>query len=303
MTSTYTIRFNHGDGVWFDHTTPRLRLRANRISDNAGLGIDLVVDGVTPNDAGDATFPQNFPVITIVTYDAGSVLSTIQGTLNSVASTTFDIDVFSNPSADPSGHGEGDVYLGSTTCLTDVSGNGSWILNATGAVTNVTATAWVAARGTSEFSAAFADGDGDGYGNSFDNCPSTPNPDQIDSDFDGAGDPCDCAPTDPGHALVPGEVQLVIAGDKQTLSWSPPVPNPGSATVYDIVRGSRSGLPVDGGPDESCVASGAGTSVSDATTPGVGQGIWYVVRGRNACGSGSYGFATSGAERLPVSCP
>ncbi|HNT28446.1 MAG TPA: MopE-related protein, partial [bacterium] len=38
------------------------------------------------------------------------------------------------------------------------------------------------------------DSDGDGYVNWDDNCPEIPNPDQTDSDYDGAGDECDCAP-------------------------------------------------------------------------------------------------------------
>ena len=36
------------------------------------------------------------------------------------------------------------------------------------------------------------DADGDTVGNGTDNCPNDPNPIQLDSDADGAGDPCDC---------------------------------------------------------------------------------------------------------------
>ena len=40
------------------------------------------------------------------------------------------------------------------------------------------------------------DGDGDGVGDSRDNCPTTPNADQADADGDGFGDVCDVCPTD-----------------------------------------------------------------------------------------------------------
>jgi hypothetical protein len=40
------------------------------------------------------------------------------------------------------------------------------------------------------------DGDGDGVLNEKDNCPTVFNPNQSDADLDGAGDVCDCAPTD-----------------------------------------------------------------------------------------------------------
>ena len=37
-----------------------------------------------------------------------------------------------------------------------------------------------------------ADGDGDGFADSIDNCPDKANPLQIDSDADGIGDVCEC---------------------------------------------------------------------------------------------------------------
>lgn len=39
------------------------------------------------------------------------------------------------------------------------------------------------------------DTDGDGVGDSFDNCPATPNPNQLDMDGDGVGDACDNCPS------------------------------------------------------------------------------------------------------------
>ena len=70
------------------------------------LGIDLYAGGsggVTPNDAGDAdTGPnglQNYPILTSAGPALGEGAGThIVGVLNSTASTTFDIDFYSNPS-------------------------------------------------------------------------------------------------------------------------------------------------------------------------------------------------------------
>ena len=46
---------------------------------------------------------------------------------------------------------------------------------------------------------AVNDCDGDGVPNGVDNCPSTANPDQLDSDGDGLGDACDPCPIDPAN--------------------------------------------------------------------------------------------------------
>jgi hypothetical protein len=74
--------------------------------------------------------------------------------------------LFASPAVDPSGHGQGQVYLGYTTVTTDGSGNGSfaalvpfagptrWVVSATAtAVTGTNTVNMVAAGDTSEFSA------------------------------------------------------------------------------------------------------------------------------------------------------
>jgi Calx-beta domain-containing protein len=133
-------------------------ITGNSIHDNAGLGIDLGDDGVTPNDPSDADSGannlQNFPIIG--TAVAGTP-NTISGTLNSTPGQTFTVHVYANPACDPSGNGEGQTLIGSTTASTNGSGDAVWTLNP-GSLTAgdfITATATDSAGNTSEFSACF----------------------------------------------------------------------------------------------------------------------------------------------------
>jgi hypothetical protein len=41
---------------------------------------------------------------------------------------------------------------------------------------------------------------------------------------------------------------------------------------------------------------------ADLAIPDPGHAFWYLYRGRNSCGTGSYGFATSGTERIGAFC-
>jgi CSLREA domain-containing protein len=123
-----------------------------------GLGIDLIGNGPTPNDSGDGdTGPnnlQNFPVLSSATSGGGS--TTIAGTLNSAANTTFAIDFYASPSCDPSGYGEGRVYLGSAAVATNGVGNAGFSVAlpvSLGASNQITATATDPNGNTSEFSA------------------------------------------------------------------------------------------------------------------------------------------------------
>jgi hypothetical protein len=134
-------------------------IRANSIHSNAGLGIDLGADGVTLNDLGDSDSGpnglQNHPNVLSVTPGSPSV---IQGTLNSVANSSFTLDFYDSAACDDSGHGEGATYIGSTTVNTD--NNGDTTFNASlpfvipaGSV--VTATTTDSTGNTSEFSLCY----------------------------------------------------------------------------------------------------------------------------------------------------
>lgn len=99
---------------------------------------------------------QNFPVLTAATYTATDIL--VSGTLNSMFSATITVDFYGSVIVDPSGNGEGETYLGSTTVVTDGSGNATFtnvalpLTRSSG--TSISATATDATGNTSEFSAS-----------------------------------------------------------------------------------------------------------------------------------------------------
>lgn len=141
-------------------STTMNRILGNSIDANSSLGIDLLGDGVTPNDLGDSdTGPnnlQNFPVLSAAVTGAGS--TTVSGTLNSTASSPFHVEFFSSPACDSSGYGEGRNFVGSTEVTTDASGNASFAQPltptlSTGDQVTATATNTGTAGDTSEFSA------------------------------------------------------------------------------------------------------------------------------------------------------
>ena len=46
-----------------------------------------------------------------------------------------------------------------------------------------------------------------------------------------------------------------------------------------------------------------GTTLTDAANPDPGTGFYYVIRASNACGTGSFGAASSGIPRGTGACP
>ncbi len=164
-----SIAYNAGNGVEIRFGGDGHAIRGNSILANGGLGIDLNGDGVTPNDLlpGDpdlgANNNQNFPVLTSATTD-GATSITISGTINTSAFTDIDIDFYYSLSQDPTGHGEGQFYLGSTSVTTSAFGNAAFtnvtLPGTVPAGAFVTATATVAAGpeagNTSEFASNIA---------------------------------------------------------------------------------------------------------------------------------------------------
>jgi parallel beta-helix repeat protein len=139
-------------------------ISSNSIVNNISLGIDLVGEGVTANDSGDGDSGPNallnFPVITEATA------TTVSGTLSTAAGQAIRIEVFSNPTCDTTGFGEGAVFLGSFDIGATTGGADAFTVTLAtplrpGAILTATATNIVNfpdpfLNGTSEFSRCFA---------------------------------------------------------------------------------------------------------------------------------------------------
>jgi trimeric autotransporter adhesin len=162
------IAYNQGTlyqgGVLVESTVTGISVLGNRFLGNTGAAIDLGMDGVTANDAGDgdtgANGLQNFPVLASA-YRSGADTK-VTGSLDSTAGTSYRIEFYSSPTGDSNGHGEGAVYLGATTVTTNGSGQASFSATLTGVTVTagqvVSATATVDLGGgnygsTSEFAA------------------------------------------------------------------------------------------------------------------------------------------------------
>ena len=155
------IAFNSGVGVHVVAGTGDPIL-GNSIYGNGQLGIDLVggtedAFGVTANaPGGPHSGPndlQNFPVLNGPTTNAGQ--TTITGTLNSTPNQAFTIEIYATPTADPSGHGQGQLLVGRlTNVTTDAAGNSpQFTFTANGNLSGqaITATATDSSGNTSEF--------------------------------------------------------------------------------------------------------------------------------------------------------
>jgi CSLREA domain-containing protein len=153
-----TIAFNgqHGVRVEGDAQSTGNRILRNSIFSNAGLGIDLGLDGEpTPNDADDADTGanglQNSPAITAARASGDTTV--VKGTLDSTRTRTFTVQFYSNP---PAATDEGKKFLGQKVVTTDAEGRASFTFRPklrVGAGQFVTATATDDSTGdTSEFS-------------------------------------------------------------------------------------------------------------------------------------------------------
>lgn len=142
LISENTITGHALDGVFVANSTNRVRISANSMFSNANRGIHLY--------AGEANDNQASPVISgAYSYPAAT---RVVGTLNSVPSESFIVELFSNPVSERQGR----TYLGQVTVNTDAGGAASFDTTLASSVTPgqfITATAIRDSNGnTSEFS-------------------------------------------------------------------------------------------------------------------------------------------------------
>jgi hypothetical protein len=117
-----------------------------------------------------------------------------------------------------------------------------------------------------------------------------------------SGDSCGSGTCNAGTTTAaPGEIQGVSASsDKETYDWSAAA----NAIRYEVVRGGLAWLGVGpGGGDEVCFGDLDDPSVIDDIVPASNQGFWYLARGVNACGAGTYGTRLDGTPRITTTCP
>jgi Bacterial Ig-like domain (group 3) len=155
------IAFNGKAGVGIATVAPPTppnsndRITGNSIFANGGLGIDLGIDGVTPNNpAGSPTGPnllQPYPVLTLATPTLNGPV--ISATLDASASKSYTVEFFANLVADSSGFGEGQTYLGSEVVTTKADGHVAFTFEAPLAAAGryISATATDPTGNTSEF--------------------------------------------------------------------------------------------------------------------------------------------------------
>ena len=228
------------NGVTVNTSYSGVQLARNAIYANDDLGIDLAesgvtIFGVTPNDPLDPDLGgnnlQNFP--DLASADASATSITVAGSLDSTPSSAFTIDFYASSACDPSGFGEGEVFIGSTGVTTDGAGFALFSTTMPVVVSPgwvVTATATDALGSTSEFSA----------------CATVEAGTSCTADMTTQGS----APGDPGYGVPDGQVSAADI-NYYVNSWVA-----GDAPVADVTtQGSGPGDPGYGIPDGSVTAS------------------------------------------------
>jgi uncharacterized repeat protein (TIGR01451 family) len=305
-TGANVIRFNGAAGVRIDNGV-RNAVYGNRISSNAGLGIDLGPAGVTPNDANDldggANDLQNFPVLTTATTNGTNTWG-VQGTLASTPNQFYQVHVYLNPTCDASGNGEGAVLLAGTAgVVSNSNGLAVFSFRQAGILPVgqfITATATDFANNTSEFSSCLAIGQANAAADLSLTMTDSPDPVVVGSPITYTVTVNNLGPGDAHNVAVINQIPSTSALTSATTpagtcSGLPDVtcilgtvPNGGSATITIIVTPAQAGTilnaasvsAVEGDPSNLNNSAQQTTTVTPAAAS-------FVVTNTNDSGAGS----------------
>lgn len=171
------ISNNRQDGIAI-LGSKRASILSNVIHSNGGLAIDIGDDGISPNDPVDAdTGPNEFQNAPTLTSVQGT---TVFGYLQSAPNRHYTIQAFDQGACDPSGHGEGKLYIGTEEVATNAGGFVAFTITCASfpSARFITATATDEFGNTSEFSActSLIITDVPSIGHTFALHPNVPNP-------------------------------------------------------------------------------------------------------------------------------
>lgn len=155
------IANNNGVGIVINNSSPTAtnnKISQNKIWNNTNLGIDVLSDGITPNDVLDNDVGtndfMNYPVLNKIVKDGSNLIVTADLDFNP-AEAPFTIELFDNDALDGTGYGEGQYFIGSTTTTT-IGNNITFTIPITDytptSASKITATATNGNGSTSEFS-------------------------------------------------------------------------------------------------------------------------------------------------------
>ncbi len=232
------------------------------------LGIDIAPDGITT---------ARMPVIDLAVSGVSS--TRVGGTLTATPNTRYRVEVFSSPTANASGYGEGQTYLGFTNVTTDVTGFArfnfrSSTLVSVGAFISATATS--DSEGTSEFALSVAARNSILVLNINDAGPDSFRQAVIDANVAGGGDVIEFQlPPGPGPGPEPGTIILTgsfprISG--RTIIDGSSQPNYlGTPLVEVTTNANASTIAIDGAGSElrGLSIGGGATSSVDVTADDV----------------------------------
>jgi hypothetical protein len=208
---------NAREGIAISGNALRNKLRQNSIYGNGGRGIVLY---------DNANSQQAFPILNSAVLSASDQNLSgvdIAGSLKSLPNTAFGINFFANAVADPSGFGQGQTFIGTTTVTTDSKGSRNFSVKLPAAVPAghfLTAKATSPDGNTSAHSAVrivtASDSDGDGMPNKYESNRKFNQSSAADAGWDHDGDGMTNlaefhAGTDPRSAasrLVPSSVSV-----------------------------------------------------------------------------------------------